>query len=281
VIAIVGYKGFIGSTLYRYAQEHITEEVIGVDVDNYKQWAKDYLGWSTLVWAAGMSSKPKCNENKGECWKANVDDLRDALNDFNPHKVVYISSYDVYAPDLEHPSEEDTDPFSDEYVSKLSWYGRTKLAGEQVVKLWAEDYRKKYLITRCNGFTGAGLKKNVVYDLKQLPPKLYVAWDSRFQYLHTDRFAQILLNLSSTYSNEVFNVTAIDCVTPLEIRDMLDVFVPVCTPPITELPRINAVMDTMKMGIALTKMGMQLPLCKEAIKNWNQSIFLEDLGTVV
>jgi nucleoside-diphosphate-sugar epimerase len=267
--AIIGSGGFIGSALKRYADTFLNEEWIGITRDNYSRWA-EYKKWNKVVWAGGMSSKLECNKNHDTCWTENVDNLRDAINDFTCEKFIYLSSYDVYAPCLINPKEEDAQSLSDDYVSSLSWYGKTKIAGEQVVKIWD----KKYLVARCNGFVGEGLKKNVVYDLAQPNPQLFVSWDSKFQYMHTDTFAKILFSLTDIEDNKTINVTSPDILTPIDIAWLLRTNIKKVTMPTDKVvPKVDAVMDVTKMEQILNKLGMQLPSSREAILNWSKPLY--------
>jgi nucleoside-diphosphate-sugar epimerase len=127
----------------------------------------------------------------------NVKTTLATLFDFKIDKYVYISSVDVYN-DVSNPANNHEDVAI--RPEKLSNYGFDKYLGELVVK----KYAQKWLIFRCGGMVGEGLKKNPIYDMIYLK-KLFVHPKSSFQFINTADVANIIESLMEQ-DNEIFNV---------------------------------------------------------------------------
>jgi nucleoside-diphosphate-sugar epimerase len=262
---IIGSSGFIGSALRRYADNFLEEEYIGVTRNNYDLWKG--RKYNRVIWAAGTSSKPECERDPGGCSKQNVGNLRTAIEDFECKQFIYISSLDVYQPKISVKTEGTATSIKDR--EGMSWYGLTKLQGEDLARQC-----DNYLILRCNGFTGPGLRKNAVYDLAQRDPQLFVSWDSRFQYAHTDKFAEILFALSKGVNNDIVNVTSPDVVTAVDVANILGVDLKkVKMPKDRIIPSIQAVMDVTKLENIFNKLSILMPSSREAILNWNKPLY--------
>jgi nucleoside-diphosphate-sugar epimerase len=67
-------------------------------------------------------------------------------------------------------------------------------------------YAKDWLIFRCSGFVGPGLRKNGIYDILNKKP-LYLDLKSQYQYLPTDSLAEIIITMArKSLGNEIFNM---------------------------------------------------------------------------
>jgi nucleoside-diphosphate-sugar epimerase len=260
--AIIGL-GFIGKALKQYADEYLhDEEWIVITRQNYESWIGHKF--NTLVWAGGTSIKQAPVE---EIMKANVIGYLSAVQDFPADKMVYISSQAVYEGydkikwhSGEVPQEEVFLP-----PTNMSRYGQSKVLGEYITR---ESY-DRWLILRPNGFVGPGLKKNVVYDLSQENPTLYVSWDSRFQYIHTQTFAGILFEFSRRYRNDIINIAPSDSITAVEVANILKVDIKkVQMPADRVIPRAECVIDARKMGWLLEDMHKPVPSCAGEIRYW-------------
>ena len=220
-IALIGGSGFLGTEFIRASHYIDDVDFISITRNNYNYWsnmtaAKPDWKFFKTIWVAGISSKLFCNENPEYCWDQNVDAVLRAIDDFPCEQFVYVSSLDVYPKSLK-PELRTEDICIDK--SRLSSYGRCKYGGEEVVKEWAD----RWLILRCNGFVGPGLKKNIVYDLNQNIPKVWVHPSSTFQFIHTDIFVDVVGILSRKYTNQVINVGPENPISVSEVAGILNI----------------------------------------------------------
>lgn len=254
--AIVGSNGFIGSALKRYADRYlIDEEWVGITRENRDQWIGYHF--NKTVWAAG-SARKDLSEN--ELHDLHIGALTEYIARYKFEKFIYISSQAVYGDSAQSGREDD------KISLDISDYGVAKFTCETLVRAF-----KSYLIIRPNGFTGPGLKKNVIHSMAKTPPEMYYTWDSKAQYIHVDHFAHILFKLASKYSGEIFNVTSPDVVTPVDVANILGVDIKTVKFPTDRiLPTVRAVLDTTKMESALRDLWEPLPSSKEAIRLWNE-----------
>ena len=93
----------------------------------------------TIFNTAAMTQVDKCEEQKAECWKINVEALKNLVkcsNDVKAH-LIHLSSDFVF---------DGTDgPYSENDIpNPLSYYGLSKLEGERII----EDYSDKWAIVR-------------------------------------------------------------------------------------------------------------------------------------
>jgi nucleoside-diphosphate-sugar epimerase len=258
--AIIGAQGFIGSALKRYADKFREEEWVGINRQNYK----DYIDqtFDVVIWAAGAASKRMSREDLA---RDHILGVHLALRDFKHTTFVYISSQAVYEKCQDSKAKESF-PVRPHKLSDYAW---AKYMGEKALK---SEREKRWIVVRPNGFTGPGLKKNVVFDLARTPPQLFVSWDSRIQYMHVDKFAEIMLDhIQCGASNYICNVTTKDSITPAEIANILRVDLKDVKMPADQIiPRIDANIDVTRTERYL---NIQMPLCSEAILNWNKPLY--------
>lgn len=151
---MVGNTGFVGANLIR--------EFNSFDkVANSKNVGEMYGDKPDILVYAGIT---------GTKWYANLHEFEDQLvinaairniNNINPHKLILISTIDVYD-DLEGKDE---DYCSD--IGNLHIYGKHRYELENWVKKEINDY---YII-RLPAIYGNGIKKNFIYDLIHMIPK--------------------------------------------------------------------------------------------------------------
>lgn len=143
--ALIGYTGFVGSTLLR--QRSFDACFNSSNIDQIAGRAFD------LVVCAGAPA---------EKWKANAEPEKDlgnierlvrALEHVEARKLVLISTVDVFL----NPAGVDED--SPTRMDGLHAYGRNRRRLEQIVAS-----RFDALVARLPGLYGFGLKKNVIYD---------------------------------------------------------------------------------------------------------------------
>jgi nucleoside-diphosphate-sugar epimerase len=256
---IIGSNGFIGSALKRYADKFREEEWVGITRQNYPL----YVGkeFDTIIWSAGSASKRMSREDLA---KDHILGVCLALRDFKYTTFIYVSSQAVYERCNDRAKE--SFPVRPERASDYAW---AKYMGEKAVKA---ERGKRWIIVRPNGFTGPGLKKNVVFDLANTPPQLFVSWDSRIQYMHVDKFAEIMMDqIQCGTSNYICNLTAHDSITPIKIADILEVNIKDVEMPTDQIiPRVYAEMDVSRIEKNLNTL---MPTCREAILNWNKPLY--------
>jgi nucleoside-diphosphate-sugar epimerase len=196
MIFILGGKGLVGSAFARHC-ERMGVPFAVVDRDEYSS----YVGKAcdVLINANGNSNKRLAISSPTEEFDASVRSVRAALADFRFNKYVQISSCDVY-PDCSRPELTRESQILD--PAAQSPYGFHKSVAEQCVR----HAGRNWLIFRCGGFLGPGLRKNAIYDILHGGP-LYLAPSSELQFLHTDRAAEIVFRmLEMGASHETFNL---------------------------------------------------------------------------
>lgn len=166
-ICIIGFRGFVGASLYKYFIGKEDFQVIGISRENYE--AAKGMEFDIIVNAAGQSNKRWAAEHPKENFKANCSDVFDSIVDLPSKKYVYISSIDA---------------------DKDSEYGRSKRMGEFIVR----TNHKNALIIRLGGMVGPNLKKNMVFDILNLG-KTFVHPKSEYNYISTEEVAKILHEL--------------------------------------------------------------------------------------
>lgn len=194
-VAVLGYKGFVGSAIYRHFAASGKHDVIGIGRDNYTSLVGQHF--DVFINANGNSKKLLAAKDPKLDFEMNVQATLNTLLDFKIDKYIHLSSVDVYN-DVSNPANN-----HEEVViqpEKLSNYGFDKYLGELAVK----KYAPKWIILRAGGMIGEGLRKNPIYDMLYLK-KLFVHPQSQFQFINTAEVAKIIEKLMGC-SNEIFNV---------------------------------------------------------------------------
>lgn len=195
---VLGGNGFVGSAFVREAQRR-GYQTLCVDKEEYA--AACGSACQLLINANGNSKKYLAAQNPMLEFDLSVRSVLHSLHDFKTARYVYLSSMDVYYPDvqLQETNAEDK-PISCE---RQSPYGCHKFLAEQVVRQHAKDW----LVFRMGGFVGQGLWKNSVFDLLTGQP-LRVHPDSCYQYLNTADLARIVLDMAEREDvrNDTFNI---------------------------------------------------------------------------
>lgn len=204
---VVGAKDSpLSSALYR-CMNNYNCDFLYVTKDNYEETVCELAGISVanLIWCSGLSSKSYCNNNNSYCWELNVDDLMRCIGDFEFNKLLYISDYDVYPSIWNWKDKVETSNID---PSLLTYYGKTKLEGESLVK----KYCNNYLIIRANKFSGVEFKYSVINNLRA-NKSLNVGMYSLLQYIHTDIFFKVITYLLEKNNNDIINVSSFDYMT--------------------------------------------------------------------
>jgi nucleoside-diphosphate-sugar epimerase len=196
MIFILGGRGLLGSAFARVCERRGQPFQI-IDRENYKEYAGGHC--DIFVNANGNSRKPLAKTEPLRDFDASVRSVRASLIDFRCDRYVHLSSCDVYQ-DCSSPEFTKEDQRFDPV--RQSPYGFHKHLAEECVRHAANNW----LIFRLGGFVGPGLKKNAVFDILTGGP-LWLDPKSALQFLHTERAAEIMLDLSSAdVSRETFNL---------------------------------------------------------------------------
>ncbi|RYF49093.1 MAG: pyridine nucleotide transhydrogenase, partial [Cytophagaceae bacterium] len=144
--ALVGYSGFVGSTLLRQRQFDALFRSTNIG---------DIAGkaFKTVYCAGAPAQKWLANKNPIDDL-ANIEALIRCLDKVEADEFVLISTVDVFASPVS--VDEDTVPNKE----GLHAYGRHRLMLEEYVK----SRSSRNLIVRLPGLVGPGLKKNIIYD---------------------------------------------------------------------------------------------------------------------
>lgn len=144
--ALIGYTGFVGSTLLKQTNFHDLyrstniEEICGKDYD--------------LVVCAGAPAQKWIANADPQGDKDKIDSLISCLNSINCKRFILISTVDVF----KTPQGVDEDTQIDEIG--LHAYGLNRYHLEQFV----QKRFKNHLIVRLPGLVGPGLRKNIIFD---------------------------------------------------------------------------------------------------------------------
>jgi nucleoside-diphosphate-sugar epimerase len=257
--AILGSNGFIGSALKRYADKFRDEEWVGINRQNYR----DYINkeFDHLIWCAGTSSKRASRE---DLVKDHIHGLSMALLDFKYKNFVFISSQAIFEDSAKSCVADENLVVRPE---KLSTYGWVKYVGEKIVRKTVPEWT----IVRPNGFSGPGLTKNAIFDVATRAVS-YLSPNSRIQYMHVDKFAEILVgHMLKKELTGIFHITAHDVISPKKIADILGIdWESISFPKGEDTPFVYANMDVTKIE---QKLNILMPDSKEAVLNWNQPLY--------
>lgn len=145
--ALIGYSGFVGSTLLK--QFDFTNLYRSTNITNIMNSSFD-----TVVCAGAPAIKWLANKNP-EQDKKSIDSLISNLSTIKCNKFILISTVDIFKDSLEAVESTAID------TSGLHPYGLHRYQLEEFVK----NHFPNHLIVRLPGLVGAGLKKNIIYDL--------------------------------------------------------------------------------------------------------------------
>jgi len=217
LIFILGGAGLVGSGFARHCASTGLPHTV-ITRENYAEWRGHSC--EILINANGNSRKPLAREAPLDEFDASVRSVRASLLDFRCSLYVHISTCDVY-PDCSSPSltREDfpLDP------ARQSPYGFHKFLAE----LCVQHAAPRWIIARCGGFIGPGLKKNAIFDVLRGGP-LWLDPASRLQFLHTDAAAAAILDLAaSAPANQIYNVCGRGTIAIQEVIDAAGGPVPV------------------------------------------------------
>lgn len=169
--ALIGYTGFVGSTLGRQA---------GFDaLFNSTNIAEVRgRGFDLVVCAAARAEKWKANADPAGD-RAHIEALAADLRSLSAKTFVLISTVDVY------PQPVDVDEATEIALESAQPYGRHRLLLERYVR---EQFPSAFVM-RLPGLFGRGLKKNFIFDLltENTPYLNAMHARSRFQFYDMER----------------------------------------------------------------------------------------------
>ena len=178
--ALIGYTGFVGSNLL---SQRSFESLY-----NSKNINEMSLGSFDDVICAGVSAVKWIANKDPDTDKDNIDSLKKILKTIKAKRFILISTVDVY-PIMKNGDESFDCSSVDNHA-----YGSHRLEFEEFCK---DNFENCYII-RLPGLFGAGLKKNIIYDLLNNNCLEMINIESSFQYYY-------LKNLWSDIQNVLKN----------------------------------------------------------------------------
>jgi len=197
---LIGYTGFVGSTLLRFRNYVLKINRTNLDTLAGKEFE--------IIVCAGLPA---------EKWKANIEpdnDLRNlmtlvqALEKVYADTFVLISTVDVYGNPF--GCDEDTEP------TEAHPYGKHRLLLENFVRQRFENH----IILRLPALFGHGLKKNILFDLLHNNQVEKINPDSIFQWYKIERLADDIDLLINHEFRGIINL----CPEPLSTHEIVDNF---------------------------------------------------------
>lgn len=145
--ALIGYSGFVGSTLLR--QRDFSELYRSTNISEIEGREFDLV-----IAAAAPAQKWVANSNPFNDQKA-VDKLISSLQQVKAKKFVLVSTVDVFSLPIDVDERSSINSFT------LNPYGYNR----RRLEVFVQQTFKDPLIVRLPGLVGTGLKKNIIYDL--------------------------------------------------------------------------------------------------------------------
>jgi nucleoside-diphosphate-sugar epimerase len=209
-IALIGWQGFVGSAFARFFEARGIP-FTGVDRSSYARQAG--TEWDLAILAAANSKKFVAEETPLAELEQSLELTSRILRDFPARRHLLLSTVDVYNELASRETTRETTPID---LEALGNYGFHKRLSELLVL----RHSPHPLVFRLAGMVGPGLKKNPVFDVcNHLPIRIHP--DSRYQFLHTERVAEIVWDLQAKLpAGEILNVCGAGLISPREIAAM-------------------------------------------------------------
>ena len=240
-ILITGVSGFIGNSLKNVFEEH-GHEVFGADVimnqPSSHMFKVDFVSLNdveclleninpdVIVHCAGNASVPMSVENPLLDLERNVtvtETLLLAMRKLvKKPRLLFLSSAGVYGNQEINPVTEEATP------KPLSPYGLHKYFCEQVCLYYVKNYNYDIKIARIFSAYGAGLKKQIFWDMSEKLAKtnelqLGGSGEESRDFVHIKDLIEALYLLATTESSDViFNVASGK---DTKIKDIASIFV--------------------------------------------------------
>ncbi|WP_297527234.1 hypothetical protein [Thiohalobacter sp.] len=162
--ALIGYSGFVGTTLRR--QTSFDSLYRSTNIESIRG------GRFSMVVCAGAPAQKWIANREPEEDSRSIRRLISAIDGIEADCFILISTVDVFANPVSVSEDDEPD------AAALHPYGRHRLQLERFVR----DKFEKHLVVRLPGLVGPGLRKNVLYDLKNNNQVSKINADSIFQY---------------------------------------------------------------------------------------------------
>lgn len=198
---LIGYTGFVGSNL-------LAQRDFDVLINSKNFHTMEGKHFSEIVCAGVSAVKWKANKNPEEDW-AKIQALIDVLNTVSADSFVLISTIDVYS------VCKDVDELSDCHNPAHHAYGRHHLAFED----FCRERFPCLTIVRLPGLFGAGLKKNVIYDLLNDNCLEMINPASKFQYYDLGNLTEDIRKAQAAGLDLVNFFTE-----PIQTQEIIDAF---------------------------------------------------------
>jgi len=204
---VMGANGLAGSSFIRNLKNS-DNDLVELTRENYNSLKG--TSCDVFINANGNSKKYLASQDPVGEVDRSVKSVMQSCLDFKFKKYVLISSADVYDCQ-DNPLKNDEDATI--IPEQLSIYGLCKFFAEQALQCMCKDW----IILRCGGLIGEGLKKNPVFDI--LTGKcLYVGKESQLGFISTDEVVEItLMFIKENLSREIINVAGSELVSIEEI----------------------------------------------------------------
>jgi dTDP-4-dehydrorhamnose reductase len=234
-ILTIGSSGLVGSRwleLSKYKDNFLTPDYIELDILSPENIQKYFQTNGTPDWVinfAAFTDVGKAEDERGRkdgfCWKLNVEGLENLMNVFEPARTrfIQISTDMVFSGfvadkgpyDENHPPEKDSD--------KLTWYGYTKLLGEQKVQ---EKFKTHAAVLRL--IYPVRTKYDLKLDYLRKPLKLFdegklypLFADQQVSIAFVDEISNALDKIITQNATGTFHASSSDNATPFELVSYL------------------------------------------------------------
>lgn len=219
-VVVTGGAGFVGSHLMHYLVKEGAEVLV---IDNLFVGKKEFISDRCLFRKLDIRSKeakevirnfepdvivhlaaihyiPYCNENPEETFDVNVMGTRNILETYEPELLLFASSAAVYPPL--------NGALSEDLHGPIDIYGKTKLIGEDLVKL----HNKKAIIARLFNVYGPNdtnphLIPEIVNQIKEGKRKIELGnLTPRRDYIHVDDVCAAIVALLKHGKESLYNI---------------------------------------------------------------------------
>ncbi len=195
-VGIIGFEGFVGSAFFEVFSEPKGWGAVGIERGNYNSFCGSKF--DLLINANGNSSKRLADQQPEKDWEMNVEATKRFLRDFPCKHYLHVSTIEVYNDKSSAEQTREEVPID---LAKLSNYGKSKYAAEQIAKT-----HPSFMILRLAGMVGKNMKKGPAYDILY-SGRLYISENSCLHFMGTRDVALIARKLcESGRWNQIYNV---------------------------------------------------------------------------